>query len=101
MSSWLFSESSGSQTPPVSKRKEGLPMCDVEGKTENSPKDETAGNHQREVVVKKTTASRASLERYKEQLKSVKNKVRRCICITRIHFIREFIHSYCSVFRLD
>jgi len=58
-------------------------MCDVERKTEDLPKDET--NHQQEVIVKKTTASRASLERYKEQLKSVKNKVRRCIHIIRIH----------------
>lgn len=73
MSSWLFLESSGSQTP-VSKRKEGLSKRDVEGKTDDSPKDET--NHQQEVIVKKTAASRLSLERNKEQLKSVKNKVR-------------------------
>ena len=92
MSSWLFSESSGSQTP-VSERKEGLSKCDVEGKTDDSPKGET--NHQKKVIVKKTTASRASLERYKEQLKSVKNKVRTCICVIRTHFIHGFVHSYC------
>ena len=98
VSSWLFSESSGSQSP-VSKGKEGLSKCDVEEKTDDSPKDET--NHNQEVIVKKTTASRASLERCKEQLKSVKNKVRTCFCIIRIHFILEFSHSYCSVFALD
>ena len=73
MSSWLFSKSSGSQTP-VSKRKEVLSKCDVEGKTDDSPKHET--KHQKELIVKKTTASRASLAKFKEQLRSVKNKVR-------------------------
>ena len=79
MSSWLFSESRGSPTP-VLKRKEGLSKRDVEGKADDSPKEET--NHQQEVIVKKTTASRVSPERYKEQLRKVKNKVRTCICST-------------------
>ncbi|XP_020623627.1 uncharacterized protein LOC110061133 [Orbicella faveolata] len=84
MSSWLFSESRGSPTP-VLKRKEGLSKRDVEGKADDSPKEET--NHQQEVIVKKTTASRVSPERYKEQLRKVKNK---------IHFIEEqkqLVHS--------
>ena len=94
MSSWLFSESSGSPTL-VSKKKEGLSSHDVEGKADNSPKDGT--NQKQEVIVKKTTALRASLERYKEQLRSVKNKVRSCIFVISTHFIHGFIHSYHSV----
>ena len=94
VSSWLFSESSGSPTL-VSKKKEGLSSHDVEGKADNSPKDGT--NQKQEVIVKKTTALRASLERYKEQLRSVKNKVRSCIFVISTHFIHGFIHSYHSV----
>ena len=91
VSSWLFSESRGSLTP-VSKRKEGLSKRVVEGKADDSPKDET--NHQQEVIVKKTTASGTSLERYKEQLRSVKNKVKKCIYVIRTNFMYGFIHGY-------
>ena len=96
MSSWLLPESSGNQTP-VSKRKEGLSKCDVEGKTDDSPKGET--KHQQEVIVKKTTASRASLEKYKEQLRSVKNKVRMCIYVIKAHFSYRFIHYFVCSFQ--
>ncbi|KAL9980549.1 hypothetical protein ACROYT_G009151 [Oculina patagonica] len=84
MSSWLYLETGGSQTP-VSKRKEDLSKLDLEGRTDDEPKEEN--NHLQEVNAKKITASRASLERYREQLKSVKNK---------IHFIEEqkqLVHS--------
>lgn len=89
VSSWLFSESSGSPTP-VLKKKEGLSLHDVEEKDDDSPKDGT--NHQQAVIVKKTTALRASIERYKEQLKTVKNKVRTCLCVISTHFIHGCIH---------
>ena len=93
VSSWQYSESSGSPRL-VSKRKDGLSLCDMEGKADVSPKDET--NHQQEVIVKKKTALRVSLERYKEQLRTVKNKVRTYICVIGTHFIHGFIHSYYS-----
>lgn len=72
MSSWLYLETGGSQTP-VSKRKEDLSKLNVEGSADDEPKEQN--NHLQEVNVKKITASRVSLERYREQLKSVKNKV--------------------------
>ena len=43
---------------------------------DNSP--ENGANQKQEVIVKKTTALRASLESYKEQLRSVKDKVWPC-----------------------
>lgn len=72
MSSWLYLETGGSQTP-VSKRKKDVSKLDMEGTAYDESKEEN--NHVQEVNVKKITTSLVSLERYTEQLKSVKNKV--------------------------
>lgn len=73
VSSWLFLESGGSQTP-VSKINEDLSESDVKLKEED--------NRQQEENLKKIKASaQVSHERYKEQLKSVKKKVR-CVYIS-------------------
>ena len=73
MSSWLFLETDGTQSP-VSEGKDSSSDADTKEKVCDGL-NEKKKKSQQEVNLKKINASLASLEKYKEQLKAVKKKV--------------------------
>ena len=73
MSSWLFLETDGTQSP-VSEGKDSSSDADMKEKVCDGL-NEKKKKSQQEVNLKKINASLASLEKYKEQLKAVKKKV--------------------------
>ena len=73
MSSWLFLETDGTQSP-VSEGKDSSLDADTKEKVCDGL-NEKKRKSQQEVNLKKINASLASLEKYKEQLKAVKKKV--------------------------
>ena len=73
MSSWLFLETDGTQSP-VSEGKDSSSDADMKEKVCDGLNEKTKKSQQ-EVNLKKINASLASLEKYKEQLKAVKKKV--------------------------
>ena len=73
MSSWLFLETDGTQSP-VSEGKDSSSDADTKEKVCDGL-NEKKKKSQQEVNLKKINASLASLEKYNEQLKAVKKKV--------------------------
>ena len=74
MSSWLFLETDGTQSP-VSEGKDSSSDADMKKKVCDGLNEKKKKKSQQEVNLKKINASLASLEKYKEQLKAVKKKV--------------------------
>ena len=74
MSSWLFLETDGTQSP-VSEGKDSSSDADTKEKVCDGLNEKKKKKSQQEVNLKKINASLASLEKYKEQLKAVKKKV--------------------------